>query len=288
MSFAATLPIELSRLTDRKVELYNLATGGMFRGGSFPTRRSSVQFTEALSMNPDMVLWIVTPLDIKDTDSGDLASSNVAKPRTASPDMGRGSRGFLTKLRDSIANGSFLNRLLYRWQDSRTKFVLNHFLIANETEDQYISACVRDNVDADFLQTNRTARWMRLLHIFQEDARDFNRQAMAANVPLVGVLVPSRGQAAMLSRGKWPQGYDPYMLDREVQAAISNDGGIYIDILRYFRATPGTEHYYFPYDGHLNSEGHAMTSSFLAHALTSGAIPALKAATPQLAASNGY
>ena len=43
-TFAALLPEELSMETGRKVEVYNEATGGKFRGGPFPTQNSAQHF----------------------------------------------------------------------------------------------------------------------------------------------------------------------------------------------------------------------------------------------------
>ena len=57
-TIAALLPAELSRLTGRKVEIYN---------EGLPLRPSSSiarNFNEVLAADPDMILWIVSPLDI--------------------------------------------------------------------------------------------------------------------------------------------------------------------------------------------------------------------------------
>ena len=92
----------------------------------------------------------------------------------------------------------------------------------------------------------------------------------------------------MVSMGQWPQGYDPYKLDDELRAVIQANGGTYIDILSNFRKIPNPEQYYFPVDGHLDAEGHAVISGLLTESLTGGAIPALKAAPqPQIALTQG-
>ena len=54
----ALLPAELSRRTGRKVEVYNEALP--WRTPSSISRN----FNEALASNPDMILWLLSPLDI--------------------------------------------------------------------------------------------------------------------------------------------------------------------------------------------------------------------------------
>jgi len=107
-------------------------------------------------------------------------------------------------------------------------------------------------------------------------------------VPLVVVLVPNRPQAAMISMGEWPAGYDPYKLDDELRSIVTSHGGTYIDILPEYRNMPNPEQHYFPVEGHLDADGHGIVSEILARELTSGAIPALKvAAQPQVAQEQG-
>ena len=70
-------------------------------------------------------------------------------------------------------------------------------------------------------------------------------RAKSRGCALCGVfLVPTRAQAAMISMGEWPAGYDPYKLDDELRAIVTSHGGIYIDILPDFRNIPNPEQYY--------------------------------------------
>jgi len=278
-SFAATLPKELSQRVGRKIELYNEATGGRFRGGSFPLPGSARNFKEVLAANPDMILWVITPMDIENADSasttplqqgaigGALASDKEA-PRSVN---------IWSKLSDSISNGTLGSKLLDRWQGSRTLLVLKHFLLQAESQDQYVTSYLKNEDDAEFLRTESNSKWQHLLGVFQGDAEQFEQQAKAAGVPLVAVLVPNRAQAAMISMGEWPKGYDPYKLDAELRRIVEVRGGIYIDILSSFQKIPSPEQYYFPVDGHLNVDGHAILSKLLSEQLTDGMVPALRA-----------
>jgi hypothetical protein len=118
------------------------------------------------------------------------------------------------------------------------------------------------------------------LHEFDYYVGEIEARARAAGVPLVVVLVPDRAQAAMISMGEWPAGYDPYKLGEEVRTIVVSHGGTYIDILPDFRNIPNPEQYYLPVDGHPNAEGHAIIAGLLARELTSGAIPELRVHPP--------
>jgi hypothetical protein len=133
MTFAAILPTDLSRQTGRTVELYNEAKGGKFRGGAFPIKDSALRFHETLSAEPDLILWIITPMDIENSE----LNGPQPKPQVLVADMprqGEKSSRLIDvwgKLRNTIAQGSFGRKLRERWEQSRSALVLKHFLITS-------------------------------------------------------------------------------------------------------------------------------------------------------------
>jgi hypothetical protein len=289
-TFAALLPAELSRQTGHKIELYNEASGGKFRGGPFPIESSASQFNDVLSASPDMILWILTSMDIQNAALEAPVSASPAVVQGA-PALGKSPNRITdvwNKLKVAVAEGTVGDKLRYRWEQTRTSLVLKHLLLESDSQDQYVKSYLKNEDDAEFLKTDPNVKWQGLLRNFQIDATEFESQAKAAGVPFVAVLVPNRAQAAMVSMGEWPAGYDPYKLDDELRAIIVSHGGTYIDILPDFRKIPNPEQHYFPVDGHPDADGHALISSLLARALTSGAVPALKAsAPPQTALAQG-
>src|SRR5262249_25907134 len=278
-SFAATLPKELSQRTGRKIELYNEATGGRFRGGPFPLPGSAQKFREVLAVNPDMILWVIAPMDIENADSASTTPLQQG-PLTFNKEAPR-SANIWSKLSDAISNGTLGSKLLDRWQGSRTSLVLKHFLLGAESQGQYVTSYLKNEDDAGFLRTEPNSRWQHLLQVFQGDAEQFEQQAQAAGVPFVAVLLPNRAQAAMISMGEWPKGYDPFKLDAELRSIVEVRGGIYIDILLSLQKNRSPEQYYFPVDGHLNVDGHAVLSKLLSERLTDGLVPALRADSQQ-------
>ena len=162
-TFAALLPEELSVETGRKVEVYNEATGGKFRGGPYPTQNSAQHFDKVLAAKPDLIRWVITPTDIMNAgsmehaDSPDAAGAIQEDPRSATSSATP--RSFWNKVTASIAKGTFGERLKSRWEDTRTSIVLNHLLIAGESQDGYIKSYLRNGDDSNFLKTEPDSKW---------------------------------------------------------------------------------------------------------------------------------
>jgi hypothetical protein len=271
-TFAGLLPIELSKLTGRKIELYN---EGMHTG--FPLR-VALSFNDVLAVKPDLVVWILSATDIVEVSR--LVPESVMPPT--------GGKGALTSARSggliSTIKGAFtsqppLDAVRHVWDESISSFVLRHFLY--ESQSLYVnSSLMPGNTGIDYLRLSPSAAWQGHLEQFDKYAADIESRARAAGIPLVVVYVPNRAQAAMISMGEWPAAYDPYKLDNDLRSIIVKRGGIYIDVLPGFRTIPNPEQYYFPVDGHPDADGHAIIADLLAKALTDGTIPALRA-TPR-------
>jgi len=286
-TFAGLLPGELSEKTGKKVEVYNEAPGGKFRGGTFPTRDSVQQFHEVLEAQPDLILWVITPWDAVNAGfegpgqaTAQPAEQKATAPSDAAPDSGN----LWDRLVAKAARGNFTDRLNYHWEQSRSSIVLKHLLFANDSQDAYVKSYLRNEDFAGFLKAEPGPKWHGQLQSFDNDVAEIEGKAEAAGVPFVAVLVPNRAQAAMINMGVWPAGYDPYVLDHEIRDVVVSHGGTYIDILPDYRGILSPEQDYFPVDGHPDADGHALIARLLTKGLTSGAVPALKAASqPQVA-----
>jgi hypothetical protein len=285
-TFAALLSGEITRRSGRRTELYNESTGGMFRGGPFPLAQSPEHFDHVLAASPDLILWIITPRDIANVDKSATEKPSAAAVHAASQAR-EGAAAETPHPSSHLANASRVwmdavshveTRFRSRWEQTRTSVLLKHFLIANQSQSQYVDAYLKNPEDAEFLLTEPSATWKRKLNNFEGIAAEFARLAAAAAVPFAAAMIPNRGQAAMISKGNWPKGYDPYQLDRDLRATITSHGGVYLEILPEFREIPGAEQYYFPVDGHLDAEGHAMIAGLLAQELTGSEAPLLAAA----------
>ncbi len=266
-TFAALLPEELSQQTGHKVELYN---EGMHFGSPHSV---ALRFNGVLSVSPDLILWVLTPWDIE--------YSSLASPTGVF--IGAGTEHWSPlKLPASIphsskianAVNSMANAGRSTWREGATNTFLRHYLY--ESQSLYVTAFLKEaDNESGFLKVEPSAEWRSRLTEFDSYAADIEGRARSAGVPLVVTLVPNRAQAAMISTGHWPAGYDPYKLGEELRLVIESHGGTYIDILSAYRNIPNAEQNYLPMDGHPTAEGHEIISDLLAKGLTGGAVPAL-------------
>jgi hypothetical protein len=264
-SFAALLPKELEQRTGRRIELYNESMGWGF------SHSLTLRFDQALNAQPDLILWILTPMDVE--------RSALVLP-TEGDLFDGGSLTLTQKLwqraRAAFAGKSFTAAMGEVFGRTRTALLLRHYLYKSQS--QYLQAALAaPDEDIGFLKSSPSPEWQAHLHQFSQDAAEIEARANAAGIPLVAVLLPEREQAAMISVGAWPSGYDPYRLDEELRAIMAANGATYVDILPQFRAIANPEQYYYPVDGHPDPRGHRLLSGLLAGALSDGSIPALRA-----------
>jgi SGNH hydrolase-like domain, acetyltransferase AlgX len=274
-TYAALLPAEISARTGRKVELYN---EGMQWG---TPHNVDLRFDEVLAAKPDMILWTVTPWDV---DNASLLIPYVARQFDPALAHDEPAASITQRVLKAFRSKSILQAIKDGWSraigpfnDTRTAVLLQHFLYKSQS--QYLKHYLMQDESNAFLQTQPGPAFVENLSEFGQYAADLAARSKAAGVPLVVVLVPQRAQAAMISMGTWPAGFDPYKLGEEIRTHIESNGAIYIDALHGFRTIPNPEQYYFPVDGHITSEGHALLTHIMAQAISSGAVPNLGKAT---------
>jgi hypothetical protein len=271
-TFAALLPLELSRRTGRKIEIYN---EGIIGDGGIP-RNLVKRFNEVLAAKPDAILWVLDPWDI------DKADRNA--PTLAWQDIGAAEM-----VRQALAGKSLfdaipttLGLIRDKWIVSKAGMLIQHYIFLSQSE--YVKLYLARGAQSGFLDAEPDSDWRHRLELFNGYVGDFEGQASAAGVPVIVTLVPNRAQAAMISMGQWPPGYDPYKLGEEVRDIVVSHGGTYIDILPDFRTVPNPEQYYYPIDNHPDASGHAIIADMLARELTNGSVPALRAVNQSRAA----
>jgi len=264
-TFAALLPLELSRRTGLKVEIYNEAIPYRFAD------TIALHFDEILKAQPDLILWPLTNGDIE----WQSWAQSVDDNRIEVPSFFARARQII---KTSFATKSFSAALTEIFRHTRTATLLLGVLYASPTE--YVkSSLMETGNEVGYERSETSAELQRRLDKFDNDDAKLEAEARDANVPLVAVMVPNHVQANIVSMGELPAGYDPYRLDDELRAMVTGHGGIYIDIFPDIRSMPSLQRGYFPIDGHPNAMGHAIISSLLAKELTSGVIPALKDAS---------
>ena len=263
-TFATLLPMELSRRVGREVELYNYAMAF-----GFP-RNTTLRFNDVLAAEPNLILWVVSSIDVKLAGFSHLEysqNSNSSQP------------GRITSLKNAIKGKIGGNPL------AASKTALGYFLQKYKSQGEYIRSylAIPNGGEGDWdtgpsaLRSELSQEWKDRIRKFDEYAAEITRRVKTAGVPIVVVMVPTRAQAAMISMDEWPKGFDPFTIDKELGSIIRRHGGTYVDILSDFRVTSNPEQHYYPINGHPDADAHAMIAGFLAKELTRGAVPELRA-----------
>jgi hypothetical protein len=220
---------------------------------------------EVLAEQPDLILFIISPWDVE---HASVLFSELPRMR---PDP-----SLLTRIKTEPLRQSLPEAIEELRGHSRTAFWVQHLML--ESQSQLVAATLMEGESAGFLRSDFDPAWQDHLREFDTQFARIAGSAAAAKVPVAGVLVPDRAEAEMIWMKAWPEGYDPYKLDRELNRIVSSLGGIYLDILPGFQNIPDPGNKYFPIDGHPDGNGHEMISELLAEALTASPIPELKVA----------
>jgi hypothetical protein len=257
-TFSALLPAELSRRTGRRVELYNLG---------LPWRSPEAiaqHMGETIALQPDLILWALTPKDVWGTSWEPPVYEAPGKHRHES---------LWRRIRAALAPKALMARVSAAAGQLRTVTMLRHLLYASPS--LYVPSSLKgSDYNDEFLQARSSPGWQQRLAEFDRSAASIEAQSRAAGIPLAGVLIPDRTQVALIAMmGDRPEGLDPYKLDNDLRSIITSHGGTYIDILPDFRSLPSPQKDYMAVDGHPNATAHAEIASFLSSKLAS-AVPA--------------
>lgn len=278
-TFAALLPGDIEKLTGRKVDLYNEA---MMWQSPFDILLS---FKDVMAAKPDMILWVMPP--VLPLSAGDRVPPHDDLPKASTNEQNGVFPSVLSTAQDAVATGSVIEGLHYllgELQSSQIQFMLQHFLYESQT--QFVTSYLKAD-ESTFLRSEPTPDWQQGLKTFDVYFAKVAEQAKESGVPLVVVLAPYRAQVAMIAMGEWPDGYDPYKLNEELRTIVTRHGATFLDILPDYRNVPNPEKDYFPIDGHPTATGHAVLARLFAKEITSGAVPALKAAPSQSGPERG-
>ena len=130
--------------------------------------------------------------------------------------------------------------------------------------------------EVGYLPIHSSTAWDKDYRAFGRSIQQMTAMTHRAGIPFVVVLIPTRAQAAMLSSGTWPPGYDPYLIDRKVKEIVESEGGIYLDIFPSCTRIPNLEEHYFILNGHPDGVAHTLFARLIAQQLTSGVVPELR------------
>ncbi len=261
-TFASLLPVELSQLTGRKVELYNEGLTS-----SHPELIAR-WFNQALEPKPDLLLWVITSYDVQVSGEAPEVEPEAQADAVAKT---------LFFLKNRPKGESLLSAMRTVWAaNARSAILIRHFLYTSQS--QFLKSYLIGDPVSGYLRTEPTELWQKRLKLFDGYAASIGAQAKAAGIPLVVVQVPSRAQVIMNNSDDQTAGFDPYALDHEVRDIVTSHGGIYVDALPSFRSVYDVDQVFQRADEHPNEQGHRLLAKELSEQLTDGMIPELKAA----------
>jgi len=187
-TFAALLPTELSRLTGRVVEVYNASMLGDFP----PTIPRHLD--AALALHPDLILWVVTTPDIKNTSAvlpHDDAPESVKKRNILARAIYRVQYSLATNSAKGALTAIFEHGFVWLTK-TPTGVMLCHILYS--TPSQYLRAYLqgRDS-EYGFLKTEPSEEWKSGVQEFAKIATEVESKTKAAGVP----ILPRTGNDAL-------------------------------------------------------------------------------------------
>lgn len=239
-SFAGILPQLLSKNAGRYVQLYNQ---GMEWG---TPHRVALRFGDTLALQPDLILWPITPWDVYE--------APVILPRPEPRNQSRWSSSLAVDLRGI--------------------FMLKHFFLQKEGFFMRQSL-LKPDIWVPSMQDDPGEDWRKRLRRFEAYYSEVAFRSKMAGVPLVIVVIPRHTQALMIASGQHFPGLDPYAFGNQVRTIVEVHGGIYVDILPNFRSVANLNSGFYALDPHMNEAGHSIVARILSERLSDGIIPAL-------------
>lgn len=266
-TFAARLTESLTRACGRPVQFQNMGVAGAtlldtyYRAG------------EALALHPDLVMLVLSPYDLKaQVDPRLLAQRDAPVPRVIDP---------LSATPDDPhpdAPAPPPPTLLQSWraalQDlaarSRALVAGQHFLF--EDRATFVRLFMLHGEDADYLRPPLRPGWQRRLADLDVLLGDMARRFHDAGVPFMLVLGPQRIQAALLDRAASPGDADPFAIGHALATIAARHDILFADTLEAFAKLPDPEDLFYPVDGHMDGDGHAVFAQFLQRRLIASGI----------------
>lgn len=240
-SFMARAANALSSQCHRDVQFQDLASIG------YIWNRLYDRLDDDLALAPDAVVLVAVPFDLEQTPPG----ANALRPAPVS----------LMKRVDNVID------------DSRAMFAAEHFMFENVP--QYVSLYLRYGDKADFLRPPFKPAWQKRLADFDTLLGRMADRLKASGVPFVLVFMPQRAQAALLQSHATIPGVDPSAFGKELGQIAAQHGIQYVDLSPVLAEARNPGALYYPVDGHLNGEGHALLAEGTEQGLAA-ALPALR------------
>lgn len=251
-SFGARLGRAMTRACGRPVDVQNMAIPG------YELIDSYLRMDEALALKPDAVLFLFGPYDIEAISSpARLAARDhpelLLRKTTKHPHQEARARPLFKRLVDLTA-------------DSRALVMVQHFLYSDRQT--YVKLFMMYGDKADYVRPPFTPLWQKRLSILDMLLDGMAAKAHAAQVPLVDAIAPTELQVSLAAGDKRGAG----AIDKRLTEIAAKHGVVTADGLPAFGQVASPSEVFYPVDGHLNGDGHALLAESVARKLTDGSV----------------
>ena len=248
-TMGARLARELTQSCRRPVQVQNMGVGGASLLDIY--RR----LPDALAMQPDLIMLVVTPYDMRNQVSdADLADRDEPAKTPFDPVAGKvqGPKSLITRLSD----------LAY---ESRMLVVAQHYLFQHRPT--FVRLFLLHGEEVDYLRPPMRPGWERRLHNLDILIGAMADRAHKAGVPMMLVETPQRIQVSLLDPAVRAPDQDPWAIGRELAAVAAAHGVFFDDTLDAFAEEPDSDAAFYNVDGHIDGRGHGLAARSVERAL---------------------
>jgi hypothetical protein len=241
----------LTQSCRRPVEIQNLGVAG------FGPLHNYIRLEEALALNPDVVMFVITPYELADPiDPVMFENRHRAYPlkRGGEHDQPRGANQA-----EWLAQASAL------LSNSRAALAAQYFLF--QDRQKYIKLFLMHGDKADYLRVPFSEAWLHRFKTLDILLGEMADRIHAQGLPFVLVLTPQRIQAALSDPAGRPPGVDPDALGRRIGEIAKAHNIDFVDTYDAFRQQPESEKLFYPVDGHMTPDGHKVVADATIKAL---------------------
>jgi len=235
----------LAKLWNSSVEFQNLGEVGP------PFAELYGLSDEVIALQPDLVIFLVMPYDLKRFDDG------LQVPQEQAPDLLGYLRNLQDRLRSSRAAEVAMSHLL-----EQENFALNTYMKSADAMD-ITRVPVSEHLEQQFVKLSCLIGKIKT-------------RLQKARVPLLVFPIPNRKEAAFLCRHICNASIDGAVFTRRAGEICRKQNVDFIDVAPALSRVERAEQLYYPLDGHLNSKGNRflaeqLVAYFRDHALTTSA-----------------
>ena len=244
-AMAPRMSERLARACGKPVDIQNLSVAGYRMIDQYQ------HLDDALALKPDIVMMLLSPFELVDR------TEPVLFDLRQDPERLRQERA---RVLPSAPPARFdwrdllgIDRLVAQ---SRAVVAAQHVLYLDRA--RYVRLFLLNGDKVDYLKTAYTPQWEKRLSDLDTMLGEMAAKSRAAGVPFVLIFAPQRVQAALLDPALTPPGFDPLTIVHRVAAIARSHDIPFVDVIGTMRDLPHPERVFYPVDGHMNAEGHAI------------------------------